>query len=89
MGTETRDLGVISTPEPQVSSLTCLLCALVGGGDPVGGLSVGGVLEGGGGDPPVQRLQAVLSGRVVQDLHLLCHQSLQLYLKVGKRAREW
>lgn len=50
------------------------------GGSSVGVLGVVEVLQGGGGDPPVQGLESLLDGGVLQDLHLPGQQTLQLHL---------
>lgn len=49
----------------------------------VGVLGVIEVLQGGGGDPPVQGLESLLDGGVLQDLHLPRQQTLQLDLRGG------
>lgn len=43
---------------------------------PIGVLGVTEVLEGGRGDPPVQRLEPLLDGGILQDLHLPREQPL-------------
>lgn len=53
------------------------------GDSSVGVLGVVEVLEGGGGDPPVQGLESLLDGGVLQDLHLPRQQTLQLDLRGG------
>lgn len=50
---------------------------------PIGVLGVTEVLEGGRGDPPVQRLEPLLDGGILQDLHLPREQPLELDLSGG------
>lgn len=50
------------------------------GSGSIGVLDVGEVLQGGRGDPPVQSLESLLYGGILQDLHLPSEESLQLHL---------
>lgn len=46
------------------------------------------VLQGGGGNPPVQGLESLLDGGILQDLHLPRQQTLQLDLRAEPQKRK-
>lgn len=70
-----------------LKSPTMAVPAEVGGaGGSVGALVVVEVLERSGRDPPVQSLQPLLDGGVLQDLHLPRQQALQLHLTHRNQA---
>lgn len=50
---------------------------------PIAVLSIAEVLEGSGGDSPVQRLESLLDGSILQNFHLPRKQPLQLDLGGG------
>lgn len=55
---------------------------------PIGVLSIAEVLQGSRWDPPVQRLEPLLDGGVLQNFHLPCEQPLQLDLDSGNTTAQ-